>query len=143
MCKIYQHTFFCNFNCFHGIFNEAISTYHLVKKHVWEEGQNNHHNKADDIANDNAKDCNKDDVLKTGLVRAELLAGHTDVLPPGDHHEADKDRVHDQQAGGLDVAEVSKVLEAALKQFGDNVRSEKLPAEGKRAVSVRGGKPQG
>ena len=103
-------------------------TYYLVEKHVWEEGRGDHYTKAANRADDNSKDCNEDDILETGLVWAEMFADHADVLPPGDHHEADEDSVSSEPAGDLDVGVVTKVLEAALKDLGDNVRSEEFPA---------------
>ena len=72
-----------------------------------------------------------------------MLADHADILPPGDHHEADEDSIRREHAGYLDVGEVAKVLEAALKHLGDEVRSEKFPAYESKAESVSSGKLQG
>ena len=113
----------------------------MVQKHIWELGQDNDRAKADDRSDDDPKDCNEDDVLEACLVWAETFAAHTDVLPPGDHHEANEDSVSSEKRGDLDVGEVAKVLEAALKQLGDNVCSEEFPAEGRNAGSLRCGKP--
>ena len=96
-------------------------TYHLVKKHVWEERVCHHHTKAPNKTDDNHKDCNEDYVLETGLVWLEIFAGHADVLSPSNHHVADEDRAGSECAGDLDVDEVAKVLEAALKELGDAV----------------------
>ena len=141
-CQIYQHTSFCYSNQIFGILNLAILTYYLVEKQVREDGQGNRRTKEENSAYDNPKDCNEDDILETGLVWTEMFADHADVLPPGDHHEADEDSVSSEKRGDLDVGEVAKVLEAALEDFRHNIRSEEFPAEERNAGSLRRGKPQ-
>ena len=143
ICQIHQQIPLCHFGCLLGIWNKDILTYFLVEKHVWEGGMDSHHTKAAYRADDNPKDCNEEDVLETGLVWTEILAEQADVLPPGDHHEADEDRVRIEHAGDLDVGEVAKVLEAALKHLGDEVCAEEFPADVRRAESVYSGETQG
>ena len=142
-CQIHQHYLLCHFDCLIGIWNKSTLAYSLVEKHIWEGGVNHHHTKAANRADDNPKECNEDEVFETGLVWTEVFLDHADVLPPGDHHEADENNVCIENAGGLDVSVIAKVLEAALKQLGDEVCGEEFPAEGRRNESVCSLKPQG
>ena len=44
----------------------------------------------------------------------KVLAAHADVIPSGDHHEADEDSTGSKHAGHLDMSSPAKEFEAAL-----------------------------
>ena len=113
-CQIHQHYLLCHFDCLIGIWNKSTLAYSLVEKHIWEGGVNHHQTKAANRADDNPKECNEDEVFETGLVWTEVFLDHADVLPPGDHHEADEDSARSKHAGHLDMGSPAKEFEAAL-----------------------------
>ena len=82
----------------------------------------------------NEEDNNDGDVLETGLVGPEYSTGHDDVLPSGDHHEADEDGARREHESKLAVDKVTKMLEPTLNILGDWVLSVEGPKDGRRAV---------
>ena len=72
---------------------------------------------------------NQDDLLETGLMWTKVVAAHADVIPSGDHHEADEDSTGSKHAGHLDMGDPAKELETALDLQGDQGTGEQNPVE--------------
>ena len=87
-----------------------------------------------DSAGCNEEDNNDGDVLKTGLVGPEYSTGHEDILPSGDHQEADEDTSRGEHESKLSVDNVTQVLKPTLPVLGDQVLSQDFPMDGRRVV---------